>query len=58
VKKSLSQTPKLKITRETLRSLNNGRLPEAVGGALTPTCTVGPANTTKGHPSVTAGGCN
>jgi hypothetical protein len=38
VKKSLTQTPKLKITRETLRSLNKDRLPEAVGGALTSTC--------------------
>lgn len=55
MKKSLMKTPKLKLTRETLRSLTNGRLPEAVGGALTPTCTVGPANTS--HFSITPGGC-
>jgi hypothetical protein len=58
VKKSLTQAPKLKLTRETLRSLHNSRLPEAVGGDLTPTCTVGPPNNTKGHPSVTVAGCN
>jgi hypothetical protein len=55
VKKNLTQTPKLKLTRETLRSLNDSRLPEAVGAILTPTCTVGPPNT--GHPSVGAVGC-
>ena len=56
MKKNLMQAPKLKLTRETLRSLNDGQLPEAAGAALTPTCTVGPPDT--GHPSVGAVGCN
>ena len=36
MKKNLAQTPKLRLTRETLRSLNDGQLPEAAGAALTP----------------------